>query len=66
VEEKLHTFLISALDESEWSVSRFGSFTSGEITLWNRLDRGLLGRGGEEKYLPFSAGNEIRVIQSLY
>jgi hypothetical protein len=53
-EDKLHTFLIFALDGSEWSDLCCGFFTPGESP-WYPLDRRLfqpesqLGCGGEEK-----------------
>jgi hypothetical protein len=54
VEVYLHLFLTSVLDGSEWSASRAGRFTPGEMALGAPLTRGLgrpssqYGRFGEE------------------
>jgi hypothetical protein len=64
---QLHTFLTSALDGGEWSVSRPDRFTKGNNRRYP-LDRRLggpqsqAGRGGEEKNSQPLPGIEIRFL----
>jgi hypothetical protein len=65
---KLHTFLTSALDESEWAATSYGNFTPRERSLNTHWIEDLLkSRSGVDKMakrkIPASAENQTLVSQ---